>query len=110
VPRAHVIHTHGDEPASQLMSAYRDGLRPDARERYDAAAEQVAQVLAEIRYERDMLAATDGPRAVAEAAWYPGHPLGTVVAIQAHYEQLQVRARRDAARTKRAPAHGDAAG
>ena len=40
-----------------------------------------------------MLAATHGTRAVAEAAWYPGHPLGTVDAIQARYEELQEEAR-----------------
>lgn len=38
-----------------------------------------ALVLAEARAARDALS----PRAAAEAAWYPGHRLGTVEAIEA---------------------------
>jgi hypothetical protein len=82
------------------MSAYRDSLPDDAtRVRYDEAVTAAAKVLARACYERDMLAATHGTRAVAEAAWYPGHPLGSVEAIQAAYEQ-----RREQARQAKAPA------
>jgi hypothetical protein len=72
------------------MSAYRDTL-PDeeTRARYDDACAKAGQVLAQARYDRDLLAATRGTRAVAGAAWYPGHPLGSAEAIQARYEQLQ---------------------
>jgi hypothetical protein len=76
------------------VSAYRDSLPDDqTRARYDEACARAGQVLAQARYERDLLAATAGTRAVAEAAWYPGHPLGTVDAIQARYEELQEQAR-----------------
>jgi hypothetical protein len=76
------------------MSAYRDSL-PDeeTRARYDDAILAAGRILAQASYDRDMLAATHGTRAVAEAAWYPGHPLGSIDAIQARYEQLQERAR-----------------
>lgn len=47
-----------------------------------------ALVLAQACAERDALS----PRAAAEAAWYPGHRLGTVGAI----EELIVRQRREA--------------
>lgn len=77
------------------MSEYRDSL-PDneTRGRYDDACTRAGQVLAQARYDRDMLAATRGTRAVAEAARYPGHPLGTVEAIQAAYEDLREESRR----------------
>jgi hypothetical protein len=48
-----------------------------------------AIVLAEARAARD----AKSPRAAAEAAYYPGHPLGTVEAIEA----LIIRQRNDAA-------------
>jgi hypothetical protein len=80
------------------VSAYRDSL-PDneTRARYDQAITRAAQVLADACHERDLLAATHGTRAVAEAAWYPGHPLGTVDAIQSRYEELRDQARQAAA-------------
>lgn len=76
------------------MSTYRDSLPDDeARACYDAACARFAQRWVDACYERDLLAATHGTRAVAEAAWYPGHPLGSVDAIQARYEELQEQAR-----------------
>lgn len=50
-------------------------------------------VLAEARAERDAKA----PRAAAEDAWYPGHYLGTVEAIEA----LIIRQRKQAAAAAR---------
>ena len=41
---------------------------------------------------RDLLAAEHGPRAVAEAAMWPGHPLG-VDGIEQYYRALQDRER-----------------
>jgi hypothetical protein len=74
---------------------YRSSLPDDEiRGRNDAAIAEAAQVLADARYERDMLAATCGTRAVAEAASYPGHRLGSVEAIQAAYEAMRQEARR----------------
>ena len=35
-----------------------------------------------------------GIRRAAEAAWYPGHPLGSVEAIEARMKEMQERARR----------------
>lgn len=52
------------------------------------AIRRAALVLLEIRAERDALS----PRAAAKAAWYPGHRLGTVEAI----EELIIRQRREA--------------
>ncbi len=72
------------------MSLYRDSL-PDegTRARYDEAITGLAHTYVDACRERDVLAARHGSRAVAEAAWYPGHPLGTVDAIQARYEELR---------------------
>ena len=51
------------------------------------------QALAEARAERDLLAATQGPRAVAEAAW-PHRCLDEDLDIgQRRYEALQAEAR-----------------
>ncbi|HET9966637.1 MAG TPA: hypothetical protein VFQ68_00290 [Streptosporangiaceae bacterium] len=77
------------------MSAYRDGLPDDAaRARYDQAVKAAGLILAHARLERDQLAAAEGTQAVAEAAWYPGHALGSVEAIQGRYEALREEARR----------------
>lgn len=70
------------------MSAYRDNLPADARAAFDAAIAKAAALHVQACRDTDELAATRGTRAVAEAAWYPGHPLGTVEAIQASYEAL----------------------
>jgi hypothetical protein len=52
------------------------------------AIRAAALVLVEARAERDALS----PHAAAEAAWYPGHRLGTIEAI----EELIVRQRAEA--------------
>jgi hypothetical protein len=80
------------------MSAYRDSL-PDeeTRARYDAAIAAAARIHVAACYEEDLLAATQGTRALAEAAYYPGHPLGSVEAIEARYIELRERARREKA-------------
>jgi hypothetical protein len=78
-----------------VNASYRNSLAEGAaRATYDAAITQAAQILVDACYQRDMLAATHGTRAVAEAAWYPGHPLGSIDAIQAAYEARQQQARR----------------
>ena len=76
--------------------SYRDSLPDDAaRGRYASAITAAAQVLARACHDQDTLAAAAGTRAVAVAAWYPGHPLGTVEKIQDRYEQMQATARRE---------------
>lgn len=75
------------------MSTSRDSLDPARRARYDDAIAKAAPVLKLMQTDQAALAAAQGPRAVAEAAWYPGHPLGTVDAIEACYRQLQDEAR-----------------
>lgn len=80
------------------MSAYRDTLPGDeARARYGAAIASAATAFAAACRDRDGLAAAEGPGAVAEAAWYPGHPLGSPGAIEARYEQMQEAARQEQA-------------
>jgi hypothetical protein len=79
------------------MSAYRDSLLDDeTRARYDEAIAAAARFHVRACLEEDLLAATQGTRALAEAAWYPGHPLGSVEAIQARYEALREKSRRNA--------------
>lgn len=91
----------GGAGGASRMSEYRDSLPDDAtRARYDEAIAAAAKVLARARRERDMLAAAHGTRAVAEAAWYPGHPLGSVEAIEASYTGLREQARRPDAATE----------
>ncbi|MFF0409166.1 hypothetical protein ACFYUY_01855 [Kitasatospora sp. NPDC004745] len=53
--------------------------------RRDEAIQQAGRILAVARRERDALS----PRAAAQAAWYPGHRLQTVEAI----EELIIRQR-----------------
>jgi hypothetical protein len=76
------------------MSAYRDSRTPAEREGYDAAVANSNQRRLPACRERDLLAATEGTRAVAEAAYYPGHRLGSVEAIEAAYIERQERERR----------------
>lgn len=60
----------------------------------EEAINNAALILVQARAERDALS----PRAAAEAAWYRGHELGTVEAI----EELIVRQRQDALARQRA--------
>ena len=79
------------------MSACRDSL-PDeeTRARYDQAVAAAGVVLARALADVAVLSAERGALAAAQAAWYPGHPLGSPEAIAARYEQLHGR-REDAA-------------
>lgn len=79
------------------MSLYRDSLGPGARERYDAATGSAARVLADSAAGLASLAAAHGIRAAAEAAWYPGHRLGSVEAIEDRIAELASRGRARAA-------------
>jgi hypothetical protein len=54
-------------------------MTPDQAQRRRVAIRGAALDYVDIRAERDALS----PRAAAEAAWYPGHRLGTVEAIEA---------------------------
>lgn len=71
----------------------RDGLPAAQIPVFDAAIAACAQMYADACAERDQVAAASGARAVAEAAWFPGHALGSVEAIQASYEAMQDEAR-----------------
>jgi len=71
----------------------RDSLPADQIPAFNEATARFVQEYRDAEGERDELAATGGPRAVAEAAWYPGHPLGTVEAIERRYRQMQDEAR-----------------
>lgn len=73
--------------------ALRDGLAAGQIPAFNDATAAFLQEYADACAERDELAATGGTRAVAEAAWYPGHPLVTVDEIQRRYEQMQDEAR-----------------
>jgi hypothetical protein len=79
------------------VSQYRDALSPQQVPGFDQRTGDFAQQLADACAEQARIVATEGPRAAAEQAWYPGHPLGTVEAIQARYEQLQDETRRQKA-------------
>jgi hypothetical protein len=79
------------------MSAVRDSLAPGQRAAYEQAIDAAATILARGRDERDRLAATGGPEAVAEAAYVPGGPPKEEIA--AVYRQLQAETR--AARAER---------
>jgi len=57
------------------------------------AIDSAAEVFARARAERDQLS----PRAAAEAAWYVGHRLKTVDAIEALITQLRTGAASDTA-------------
>jgi hypothetical protein len=59
----------------------------------DEAIAATARILASASAERDQLAAAEGPAAVAQAAWFPGHPL-TAPEIEAQYSAMQTSARR----------------
>ena len=74
------------------MSAYRDSLPDSRRALYDAAVAEAGAVLARTLADIEALAAAQGPHAVAAAAWFPGHGLGTADAIALHYEQLHAQA------------------
>lgn len=65
----------------------------------EEAARAAGRVLAQARAERDALT----PREAAEAAWYPGHRLGTVEAI----EELIIRQRAEAGNQWRLGIHPD---
>ena len=73
------------------MTTFRDALPDDAtRERYDAAIEGFAQVLAAGCDERDQLYMTGGAEAVADAAYVPGGPSREQIA--ATYMELRAEA------------------
>jgi hypothetical protein len=76
------------------VSQYRDSLPEAQRGAFDACISAAAQICADACARQAHLGTTRGTRAVAEAAWYPGHPLGSVEAIQARYEELLDEARR----------------
>lgn len=76
------------------MSPYRDSLDAETRDSYGDAISAAARVLAPAYRDQDMLAAADGTQAVAEAAYYPQHRLGSAAAIKDRYEQFQEEARR----------------
>jgi hypothetical protein len=79
------------------MSAYRDSLPDDeTRPGYDTAIARAAALLAKAYQDTHLLAHTHGTRAVAEAAWHPGHEL-TVEQIQARYEAMREAAGRQQA-------------
>lgn len=52
---------------------------PEGDPIFEQAIQDAGRDLAQTRVERDSLS----PRKAAEAAWYPGHSLGTVEAIEA---------------------------
>jgi len=56
-----------------------------------------APILRDASAERDALASSEGPRAVAEAAYYPGHPAGSAAAIERLYRDMQTAATQKAA-------------
>ena len=73
------------------MSQFRDALPDDAtRERFDAAMEGFAQVLAAGCDERDELYMRGGSMVVARAAFVPGGP--SLEEIAALYEELRAEA------------------
>jgi hypothetical protein len=73
------------------VSAFRDALPDDAtRERFDAAMEGFARVLAAGCDERDELYMTGGAEAVADAAYVPGGPSREEIA--ATYMELRAEA------------------
>lgn len=75
------------------MSDYSDSLPPEQRPAYFKATAEFGRILAAARQERAELHRTKGSRAVAEAAWYPGHRLKTVEAIEAYYLAMLEKAR-----------------
>ena len=81
------------------MSAYSDSLPPGQRAAYFAACKEAGRMLAIAYKAQAELYRREGSRAVAEAAWYPGHPLGTVEAIEARFLRLLEEARREQERT-----------
>jgi cation transport regulator ChaB len=73
------------------MSTYRDTLPAGQRATYDAAVREAGQALRDACGQRDQLGAERGATAVAQAAWHPGHRLGSVEAIEQYYRGLQRR-------------------
>jgi hypothetical protein len=70
------------------MSQYRDSLRdPETRAAYDACTANAGRCYAAGAEAMHALAAAEGPQAVAEHAWYPGHPM-TKAQIAALYDQM----------------------
>jgi hypothetical protein len=55
----------------------------------DEAITAAARVLRDASAERDALASSEGPRAVADAAHYPGHPAGSAEAIEQQFRAMQ---------------------
>jgi hypothetical protein len=58
----------------------------------DEAITAAARILRDASAERDALASSEGPRAVGEAAYWPGHPLGSPEAIAQSYRDMRDRA------------------
>jgi cation transport regulator ChaB len=71
------------------MSTYRDTLPAGQRAAYEQAVREAGQALRDACGRRDQLAAERGATAVAQAAWHPGHRLGSVEAIERYYRGLQ---------------------
>jgi hypothetical protein len=67
-------------------------ITEDQRAAYDTAISEAAGIFAQSRCDRDQLAADHGPRAVAEAAMWPGHR--PVRETEALYRALQDRERK----------------
>ena len=73
------------------MSAFREApADPAVRERFDAAWDGFAEVIAAGCDAKDELHLTDGVEAVAEAAYVPGGPSREALAAQ--YEELRAEA------------------
>jgi hypothetical protein len=58
----------------------------------DEAITAAARILRDASAERDALACSEGARAVAGAAYWPGHPAGSAEAIERQYRAKQDRA------------------
>lgn len=74
--------------------SYADTLTVAQHARFTRALDEAASILAAARAERDRLAMTGGPEAVAEAA---GHQGERAAEVAEHYRRLQDRARQKAA-------------
>ncbi len=69
------------------MSGFSGSLPEGQRPGYLAACQEAGRRLRAARAARPR-----EPAAVAEAAWYPGHPLGSREAVAAEYGRLLARA------------------
>ena len=81
-------------PDELRLDIARSHSLPDdaSRERRDAAIANAARAYAEAVRARDELAAARGSLAVGDAAWFPGHRLGSREAIARYYDELAARA------------------